>query len=126
MISVRNRQYLRPSRSGHSGQSQERFLCSSTNQERFLCSSTNQGSPRRELTKESPISVAKHNGMRQQFATDTQDSGAHVLNDFSRITAPSLIFFFTDKIRKPFLIEWCRELPPHDRSFPSAAIATCT
>ena len=53
----------------------------------------------------------------QQISTAAQDSGAHVLYDFSRITAPSPIFLFTDKIRKPFPIEWCKELPPHDRSF---------
>ena len=53
----------------------------------------------------------------QQISTAAQDSGAHVLYDFSRITAPSPIFLFTDKIRKPFPIEWCKELPPHHRSF---------
>ena len=61
--------------------------------------------------------LLKQDRMRQQMSTAAQDSGAHVFNDFSRITAPSSIFFFTDRIRKPFPIEWCKELPPHDRSF---------
>ena len=60
----------------------------------------------------------------QQISTAAQDSGAHVLYDFSRITAPSSIFLFTDKIRKPFPIEWCKELPPHDRSFGYRGLST--
>ena len=60
----------------------------------------------------------------QQISTAAQDSGAHVLYDFSRITAPSPIFLFTDKIRKPFPIEWCKELPPHDRSFGYRGLST--
>ena len=31
--------------------------------------------------------------MRQQISTSAQDSGAHIFNDFFRITAPSSIFF---------------------------------
>ena len=59
----------------------------------------------------------KQDRMWPQMSTAAQDSGAHVLGDLSRITAPSSIFLFTDKIRKPFPIEWFKELPPHDRSF---------
>ena len=59
----------------------------------------------------------KQDRMWRQMSTAARDSGAHVLNDFFRITAPSSRFFFTDKIRKPFPIEWCKELPPHDRRF---------
>ena len=53
----------------------------------------------------------------QQISTAAHDSGAHILYDSPRITAPSSIFLFPDKIRKPSPIEWCKELPPHDRSF---------
>ena len=68
--------------------------------------------------------LLKQDRMRQQMSTAAQDSGAHVFNDFSRITAPSSIFFFTDRIRKPFPIEWCKELPPHDRSFGYRRLST--
>ena len=66
----------------------------------------------------------KQDRMWQQMSTAAQDSGAHVLGDLSRITAPSSIFLFTDKIRKPFPIEWCKELPPHDRSFGYRGLST--
>ena len=57
-----------------------------------------------------PNQRPKQDRTRQQMSTAAQDSGAHAPNDFSQITAPSSRFFFTDKIRKPFPIEWCKEL----------------
>ena len=80
----------------------------------------------RQVQSESatPNQRPKQDRTRQQMSTAAQDSGAHVLNDSSRITAPSSRFFFTDKIRKPFPIEWCKELPPHDRSFGYRGLST--
>ena len=90
-----------------------------------LCESSNPALIGREKKKPrhvqseiaTPNQSLKRDRMWRQLSAAARDSGAHILNDSPRITAPSLIFLFTAKIRKPSPIEWCKELPPHDRSF---------